>query len=61
MKANCQVNYVVSKCGVTRPLSKKVYLGLSEGEWKSRFYNHKYQLNTGDIPIKQHFQVICGT
>ena len=41
MEGNCQVNNVVYKCDVTRPLPKKVYLGLAEGEWKSRFYNHK--------------------
>ena len=41
MEGKCQVNNVVYKYEVTRPLPKKVYLGLSEGEWKSRFYNHK--------------------
>ena len=41
MEGNCQVNNVVYKCDVTRPLPKKVYLGHAEGEWKSRFYNHK--------------------
>ena len=41
MEGNCLVNDVVYKCDVTRPLPKKVYLGLAEGEWKSRFYNHK--------------------
>ena len=41
MEGNCQVNNVVYKCDVTRPLSKEVYLGLAEGEWKSSFYNHK--------------------
>ena len=41
MEANCQVNNVVYKCDVTRPLPKKVYLRLEEGEWKSRFYDHK--------------------
>ena len=40
-EGNCQVNNVVYKCDVTRPLSKKVYLRLAEVEWKSRFYNHK--------------------
>ena len=24
-----------------KPFPKKVYLGLAEGKWKSRFYNHK--------------------
>ena len=38
---NCQVSNVSYKCDVTRPLPKKVYLGLVEGEWKSPFYNHK--------------------
>ena len=41
MEGNCQVNNVIYKCDVTRPLLKKVYLGLAEGEWKSHFYNHK--------------------
>ena len=41
MKRNCQVNDVVYKCDVTRPLPRKLYLGLAELEWKSRFYNHK--------------------
>ena len=37
----CQVNNVIYKCDATRPLPKKMYLGLPGGEWKSRFYNHK--------------------
>ena len=41
MEVNCQVNDVVYKRDVARPLPKKVHLGLAEGEWKSRFYNHK--------------------
>ena len=40
-EGNCQVNNVIYKYDVTRPLPKKVYLGLAEGEWKSHFYNHK--------------------
>ena len=40
-KGNREVNNVVYKCDVTRPLSKKVYLGLAEREWKSRFCNRK--------------------
>ena len=61
MEGNCQVNNVVYKYEVTRPLPKKVYLGLAEGEWKSRFYNDKLSLNTRDISTTQHFQVTCGT
>ena len=49
MEGNCQVNNVVYKYEVTRPLPKKVYLGLAEGEWKSRLYNGKLSLNTRDI------------
>ena len=41
MEGNCQVNEVVYKYDVTRPLPKKEYLGLAEGEWKSRFHSHK--------------------
>ena len=41
MERKFQVNDVVYKCNVTRPLLKKVYLGCAEGEWKSCFYNHK--------------------
>ena len=41
MEGNYLVNDVVYKCDVTRPLPKKVYLGLAEGEWGSRLYNHK--------------------
>ena len=41
MEGNCEVIDAVYKCDVIRPLPKKVYLGLVEGEWKSRFYNHK--------------------
>ena len=35
MEGNCQVNDLVYKCDVARPLPKKVYLGLAEAEWKS--------------------------
>ena len=31
-EGNCQINNVVRKCDVTKPLLKKVYLGLAEGE-----------------------------
>ena len=32
MEGNCQVNDILYKCDVTRPLPKKVYLGLAEKE-----------------------------
>ena len=54
MEGNCQVNNVIYKCDVTRPLPKKVYLELAEGERKSHFYNHK-------LSFRQRFQVTCGT
>ena len=60
MEGCCQINNVVYNCYVARPLPRKVYLILVEGEWKSRFYNHKLCFNTGDIPIRQPFQVTCG-
>ena len=41
MEGDGKVNNVVYKCDITRPLPKKVYLGLAEGEWKSHFYNYK--------------------
>ena len=39
MEGNCQVNNVIYKCDVKRPLPKKVYLGLAEREW-NRLYNY---------------------
>ena len=41
MEKNCQVDDVIYKCDVARPLPKKVYLGFAEGQWKSRFCNYK--------------------
>ena len=41
MEGNCQVNDVVCKCDVTRPLPKKVYIGLADAEWKRCFNNRK--------------------
>ena len=41
MEGNGLVNDVVYKCDVIRPLPKKVYLGLAEGEWKGCFYDHR--------------------
>ena len=61
VEGNSQVNNVVCKCDVIRPLPNKVHLGLAEGEWKSCFYNQKLHLHTRDITTRQHFQVTCGT
>ena len=51
---------VVYKRGGKRPLLKRLYLGLAEREWKSRFYNTSYHVNTRDIPIRQHSEVKCS-
>ena len=37
MEGNCQVNDAVYKCDVTRPLPKKVYLGLAGGRMERPF------------------------
>ena len=60
-EGNCQINNVVRKCDVTKPLLKKVYLGLAEGEWSAVSITTRYHLNTRDILTRQHFQVTCGT
>ena len=52
MEENCQINSVVYKCDVTRPLPKKVYLGLAEGEWKSCFCNLKLSFKNKRYPNK---------
>ena len=44
MERNCLVSDIVYKCDITRPLPKKVYLALTEEEWKSCFYNHKLSI-----------------
>ena len=41
LEGNYHVKDVFYKCDITRPLLKKVYLGLAKGEWKTRFYNHE--------------------
>ena len=42
MNGNCLMNNVIYKCTVfpaTRT-KQRAYLGLAEGEWKQRYYNH---------------------
>ena len=43
MNGKCQVQTVVYTCTVstTPNFPKRVYLGVAEGDWKQRFYNHK--------------------
>ena len=42
MNNNCLINNVIYKCTVSPPPTTKqrAYLGLAEGEWKQRYYNH---------------------
>ena len=43
MNGNCRVRSVIYKFTVspTTNGTKRVYLGVEEGDWKQRFYNHK--------------------
>ena len=43
MNGNCIINNVIYKCTVspaTTTTKQRAYLGLTEGEWKQRYYNH---------------------
>ena len=67
MKGNCQVNDVVYKCDVTRPLPKKVYFGTEEGEWKNRFYclkllfeQKRYSNNTTLSSYIWHLKIVSS-
>ena len=51
MEWNCQVNDVVYRCDVARPLPKK-------GRTVSLTTSH--DLNTRDIPLRQHIQSTYG-
>ena len=48
MNGKCHVQNVVYKCTVsaTTNFPKRVYLGVAEGDWKQRFYNHKKSIRT---------------
>ena len=53
MKGNCKVNNVVYRCGISRPLPKKVYLRLAERENGTAIsITTSYHLNTKDIPTR---------
>ena len=51
MEGNCQIQDVVYKCGITRPLPKKLYLGLSEGESNSRSVEQKRYPNKATLSL----------
>ena len=42
MNGNCRVENVVNKCIVsaTEKSKEPVYIGVAEGDWKQRYYNH---------------------
>ena len=41
MQGKCSIKNVLFKCIVSTPnRAQRVYMGLSENEWKKRFYNH---------------------
>ena len=53
MDGKCRSKSVIYKCVAVVPNERKVYLGLTEDEWKKRYYNHtqsfrneKYQKST---------------
>ena len=61
MERNCQDNDVGYKCDVTRPFLKKCILDLQKENGRAASITKSYHLNTKDIPIRQHFQLKCGT
>ena len=61
MERNCKAKDVVYKCDVTRPLPKKCILELQRENGRAVSITTIYHLNARDIPIRQHFQVTCGT
>ena len=59
----CQVQNVVYKSTVsaTPNFPKQVYLGVVEGDWKQRFYNHKKSTKSKSYRNDTTFQAIYGT
>ena len=43
LNGNCRVQKVIYKCSVsaTQTFKQCVYLGIAEGNWKQRLYNHR--------------------
>ena len=43
LNGNCKVQNVIYKCTVSAPqtFKQRVYLGIAEGNWKQRLYNHR--------------------
>ena len=59
MDGKCQPINAVYDCRVSSPEPQNIYLGLAEGKWKKRYYNHKKSFNH-----KRHshetIKVMCG-
>ena len=60
MEGNGQVNDIVYKCDLTRPLLKKV-LDMQRENGRAFSIATSYHLIGRDISIRQHVQVTCGT
>ena len=43
--SKCQAMDAVYDCYVTSSEPRKIYVGLTEGKWKKRYYNHKKSFN----------------
>ena len=43
LNGNCKVQNVIYKCAVsaTQTFKQRAYLGIAEGNWKQRLYNHR--------------------
>ena len=60
MEGNGQVNDIVYKCDLTRPLLKKV-LDMQRENGRAFSIATSYHLIARDISIRQHVQVTSGT
>ena len=59
---NCKVQNVIYKCTVsaTQTFKQRVYLGIAEGNWKQRLYNHRQSFkdkkNKNDTALSSYSQ-----
>ena len=61
MEGNCKINDVVYKCNVKGPLPEKCILDLQRENGRAVSIATIYHSNTIDNPIRQHFQITCGS
>ena len=59
LNGQCQVTDIIHKCTVLSPdKPNKLYLGIAEGDFKKRFYNHRKSFNNGasanDITLSKY-------